>query len=738
MSVKPIAPNGVFPFGTHVYREPHKDFETLQSDLPLLSRLGFNMIKIQESWAIDEPAEGRYEFARIVTLMEAAQREGLGVYLGLTMEQAPAWMWAKYPDAYMVDANNVPFVDPTQYCMPADAKPGPCWNHPGVRAAGEAFMGAVAARLGEFDNLWTWNTFQEVGFWNNLPKNPEFVGYCYCPHTIAAYRGWLQQRYESLAALNEAWFTAYTDWNHVDPPRRYRASPAMLDWRYYMENVYLAGVLEWKTDVLKASDPRSRPVFAHVGHPTVASGQEWRWAAAGDFFGSSNYPAWDPFDSWDDAWPQRESMDLTRLYELWHAMFFRNDLVRSATGRGRAFWGAEFQGGPISTFLHLGRTPSADDIRRWLLAGLAVGMHGISFWNHRAEHFWHEGNGFGLMDRTEGSSERIEEAGRIARAINRDPGLFVESEPPPAQVAVVVSEDTYQFMSGSRTNALEILQHNLRGHYARLWKLGVPVDFVEITLSEASDLSRYTVVILPFSPAIGTREAEVLTKYVAAGGTLISEASPGRHDNRGFATPSQMFDGAEKLFGATQTGFSLVDEPDDRRWTPPPRGAGEIRAALVCEAGADLAGNSVRANVYVQTLQPTTSTPILMADQEVVGVRNRYGDGTAILLGTVTGLSSTAHVHQPTDDFFGKMLAAAGVEPDRVGRLLRRRRVVADRQAWFLINPTSEAVTESVPLAGLRLEGDLLGDSVTSHTDDEITIKVAPYQLACLVVRDAG
>ena len=92
------SPNfGVFPLGSHVYREPHQDQEELFADLPVLARLGFNMIKIQESWAIDEPREGEYDFARIERLIARAGELGMGVYLGLTMEQAPAWLWREQP-----------------------------------------------------------------------------------------------------------------------------------------------------------------------------------------------------------------------------------------------------------------------------------------------------------------------------------------------------------------------------------------------------------------------------------------------------------------------------------------------------------------------------------------------------------------------------------------------------------------------------------------------------------------
>ena len=97
MSVQPVFPQDVFPVGTHVYREPYQDQEELLADLPLLQRAGFNMIKIQESWAIDEPREGVYDFSRIERVIARAGELDLGVYLGLTMEQAPAWLWRKSP-----------------------------------------------------------------------------------------------------------------------------------------------------------------------------------------------------------------------------------------------------------------------------------------------------------------------------------------------------------------------------------------------------------------------------------------------------------------------------------------------------------------------------------------------------------------------------------------------------------------------------------------------------------------
>jgi beta-galactosidase GanA len=739
MSIALSFPGDVFPFGTHVYREPHQDQEELLADLPLLRQLGFNMIKIQEIWAFDEPAEGAYDFSRIERIIARAGELGLGIYLGLTMEEAPTWLWRAFPDCRMVYANGLLCNDPTQFCLPSDGKPGPCWDHPGARAAAERFIGELARRLGRFEHLWVWNTWQEIGFW---PNDGGALGLCYCPHTLAHFRAWLRERHGALAALNEAWSTAYGDWEEVEPPRRFAANPPFIDWRYFMDDIYLTRVLTWKTRALKEHDPMRRPVFSHVASPANASnnrqigtGAIWRWARVGDLFGNSNYPAWARFDRWDDAWADRSAWHASAQLEVWDGIMLRGDLTRCAAGRDRPFWGAEFQGGPISTLLHLGRTPDAADIRRWMLAGLAAGMNGISFWNHRAERAWQECNGFGLLDPKGDTTERLEEASRIGRAINEEAALFARGQPPHAAVALVVSEDLFHFCQATGETALSLLSYNLRGHYARLWRLGVPVDFVDQEEVAAGVLSAYSVAILPMPLALDGAFLAQLRAFVEAGGTLISEACPGRFDRYGFAPRRQMAPGAEDLFGARHKRVQIVREPGDgARWTPEERGYGEFASATVLLGAGVYTGEAARPGFYLQTVEPAGGEPILYAGSEVVGIARRVGAGQAILIGTFIGLCATAYIHPATDDFVARLLAGAAVQPERYGRLLCRRRVLGEREAWFLINPAAEAVTERVPLAPFSAARDLLGEAVVASDADSVTVTVPAAALCCLIL----
>ncbi len=731
MTVQPVFGNGVFPFGTHVYREPCLDLDGVLRDLPLLKRYGFNMIKIQEHWSADERQEGVYDFSRVEQVVRRADELDLGVYLGLTMEQAPAWLWRKFPDCHFVYSDGRRHNQPAQYTIPMDGKPGPCWDHPGARAAATRFIAELARRLGQYKNIWAWNTFQEIGFWPNTAGK---LGFCYCPHTLARFREWLRDKYGALAKLNATWRINYADWDEVEPPRREEPLAPFIDWRYFMDDVTMARQLAFKTNALRENDPYLRPVFSHADTPRIGSGAEWRWARTGDFFGTSNYPKWNNGHPWDDP---VESEEGALRYEIWEEMMLCTDLARGNNGRDRALWGAEFQGGPISTSLHYGRKPTPNDLRVWMLAGLACGMTGISFWNHRVERFWKEANGFGLLDPTGDSSERMTAVSRIGAAIQQHGEFFARSQPPRAPVALLVNEDLYHFFQACNGEVIHHYRYNMRGWYARLWRLGFPVDFLDAHEVAAGELAHYQAAILTMPLSLDADYFRHLEAFVEAGGTLIAEACPGRWDKYGWCTVTQLVDGGEAFFGAQHQELVMVKEPGAAsRWMPGERRFGEFDPLVLLAGCGRFADLQARANFYRQTLRATSGESILRHGSDVVGVLNRVGSGQSVLLGSFLGFSALAYqaADGDSDAFVEALLGTAGVAPDRCGPLLRRRRVLDDREAWFFINPGPAPVTETISLEGYADAVDLMGDNLISQSDDEMTVRVNGVNLACLLL----
>jgi len=729
----------VFPLGSHLCREPMPPMPEMKRDMELLKKHGFNLIKLEEHWMIDEPREGEYDFSRYEELIAHAAKLDLGVYLGLTCEQAPHWLYEKHPDCRMVRRDGVVVVMEGQTPVSgSDGKPGPCFDHPGAMSDQLRFISALVKTLGRFENVVVWDTWQEVGYWSEMLVGDHV---CYCPHTLAAYRGWLRERYGDLDRLNAAWRSRYADWDDIQPERTHRSVPTVQEtaWRTFMDNVQVANVLRARAEAVRAADPLKRPVFAHVACPAFGASQEWTYARTQDFFGTSCYPAWwGSGRDWDDGNKRPFERHHALLTEMWEGVAFRCDYIRSANpGQGHAgsapVWAAEFQSGPVSTGFHKGRVPSREDIRRWMLTAAGSGVTGIAFWNARADIMVAEGNGFSLLDSVGDTTPRLEEAERIGCALNRHPELFAEATLPEAETGILVSEDNYQLCSALAQGGGN-LAYSVRGWHRLLWESNVLMDFLSAE-HDLDRLSRYKTLVFPFPLALSETLAARLARYVEEGGNLICEAAPGRVDENAFCNRGELSPSMAALFGVRQESFTMVREPDGgTRWSPPGRTWGEYLDAQILEGDGPLVGQVLRANVYLQTFDCLEGAePVLRAGDAVAGVRRRVGKGQAWLLGTYIGHSGTAYRDPGIDACVRALLEACGARREHEGRLVLRKRVLPNKEAWILTNPTASLVVERIAAAGWAHVEDLLGGAV-ARKGDGVEVSVDPLDVRALVL----
>jgi beta-galactosidase len=513
-----------FPLGSHLCREPMPAMPELKHDMEILKNHGFNLVKLQENWAIDEPLEGHYDFTRYEELISYAARLDMGVYLGLTCEQAPAWLWRKHPGCRMVGRNGEPIAYEAQSTLPADGKPGPCYDHPGAMSDQLRFIQKLVSVLGKFENIVVWNTWQEIGYWGEAMVGQHV---CYCENTLNSYRRWLREKYGSLDGLNRAWNTRYGDWGYVSPDRftgGKNALPQDVDWFFFTENISIANILRTRAQTIRSIDPLKRPIFAHIAGPIPGSGRYWNYARCQDFLGSSCYPAWSPSHAWDDLRPiPGASFDRisSMTAETWNGVALTFDITRSANRLNTPVWAAEFQGGPISTGFDKGRIPSPEDIRRWMLTAVGSGVNGISFWVTRAEIMAAEMNGFSLLDSDGDTTPRFEEVTRIGRALESNADLFGQPSWPGAPVAILVNEWNHQFCN-SMTDGGEHLAYSTRGWHRLLWDAGIPIDFIDVSELDEPFLNQYKAIIMPFPISISDENAAKLAYYVDRGGNLIS------------------------------------------------------------------------------------------------------------------------------------------------------------------------------------------------------------------------
>lgn len=728
--------NRLYPLGSHLCREPMPPMSELKRDMENLKRHGFNLIKLQEHWQTDEPLEGRYDFSRYEELIDYAARLDLAVYLGLTCEQAPAWLWRKHPGCRMVRRDGLPVAYEAQAPLKGDGKPGPCYDHAGARADMVRFIGQLVRTLGRFENIVVWNTWQEIGYWAEQIAGGQV---CYCEHTLEYFRQWLCEKYGDLDGLNRAWNSRYLDWSDVQPERGTtpQALPHEVDWHYFMDNVQIARVLRTRAEAIRAEDRLGRPIFAHKSIPEIGTGQDWIFARCQDFLASSTYPGAFSMHEWDDARADGRrvrAQQAALANEMWDGVALRQDHIRSANRRGSPLWGAEFQGGPVSTFLHWGRVPSAADLRRWMLTAVGSGVTAIAFWVTRAEIAASEVNGFSLLDSEGESTPRYEEVTRIGRALNRHADLFGRPTWPGAEVGIVVDEWNHCFCMSLRAGGGH-LGYSVRGWHRLLWELGIPVDFVEASRLDEPEAAAYRALIVPFPISMSEAVAERLAHFADSGGAVICEACPGRLNEHAYANRGELSPAARRLFGVRHESLALVAEPDDGdRWSFEERTWGEFVDPAMLVGVGPLQGKRARANLYIETFACEGAEPCLKLGEAVAGTVRQVGRGRAWLLGTLLGHNGTAYRDVETRAFVRSLLEECGVRPMHAGRLLLRKRVAEGKEAWLFTNPTDQDVTESVGVQGWSEVDDLLGEPL-ARDGDSVSLTVPSLDVRVLILR---
>jgi beta-galactosidase len=182
--------------------------EVWADDLRLMEAAGVSFVTLGVfSWSWLEPSKGEYVFGWLDEVMDRLGEHGIAVDLATATATPPPWLSAAYPEILPVDREGRTLWPGSRQAW--------CPSSPVYRDLALALTDRMAERYHEHPALAMWHVSNEYAC-HNLP--------CYCDTCAEAFRRWLERRYATLDALNEAWGTAfwsqrYTDWADVLPPR---------------------------------------------------------------------------------------------------------------------------------------------------------------------------------------------------------------------------------------------------------------------------------------------------------------------------------------------------------------------------------------------------------------------------------------------------------------------------------------------------------------------------------------
>ncbi len=627
------------------------------------------------AWARLQPGPGSWDFAWLDRALDLLHANGIAVDLATGTASPPPWLSLLHPGSLPVDARGVRLgIGSRQHVCPSS---------PDLALATTALVERLAARYAGHPALVMWHVGNEYG---------DHVSACYCDTSAAHFRTWLQTRYGSLDALNEAWTTTVWSgrigaWDEVMPPRVAPGpiSPAIrLDFRRFSSDALLA-CFERERAILARVTP-DIPVTTNFMRPNPGI-DHWRWAAREDLVSCDLYP--DPLDPLADV-----------------EVAFAHDLMRSL-GRGRPWMVMEQAMGAVDwRAVNMPQDPAV--VRRRNLAAVGRGADALLFFQWRAARGGPEMLHSAMLP-PGGTDSR---GWRQTVALGADLARLAEvagSRCVPAQACLLVDWEAWWALEqeGHPTDALRYRDLALWA-YRPLLELGVPVD----VRHPEDDLGAYRLVVAPNLYLMSDAAAAGLTRHARAGGTVVVGPFSGivdaQHRLPGGHHPGQLRD----LLGITIEEF----------W-PIPTGtvgvgaaAGEMRPRARVEAHGSVWRDAIDLRT-ASAVRWFTDGPL--AGRPAV-TRHRLGSGEAWYVGTVLdGDALTTLV--------GEVATAAGVDrqagrPAGVDVMVRER---ADTRFVFLVNRTRERVV--VPLEGATgvdlLTGERVTDAVTLGPDDVAVVR---------------
>jgi beta-galactosidase len=691
-AAKEVAMGSTFPYGAVYFRKTNPPAEDWARDHKTAAQIGMNTFRHWFLWSAIEVAPGKFDWRDYDRMMDLAAANGIKVIIAEFTTNAPEWAFRRYASSRYKASDGSVSGSTIGASTGVGGFPGLCLDNVEAKAAAERFLTALVERYRSHPallgyDLWNENTYDGGG-----PRKMN----CYCEGTKARLHEWLRVKYGSLEAVAKAWNRyGYETWEDVEAPDDLGGYPQSLDWlEFRIDDAFR--LLKWRSDLFRRLDPHHL-VVAHGVAGTLESlpsscHNEWRSAQLVDVWGLT----WVASRKGNAPWLQYQAMDLVR-----------------AGARGKPFWHAEAEGGPLWMQPQVigkpkedGREPDAEDVRIWNLVSCAGGARGIFYPRWRPLLDGPLFGAFGPFAMDGSVTPRAEMAGKVAKWANSQPEVW-KSHPVKGDVGLLFIPESELF-NYAQQGGTEYYAQSIRGAYQAFFDSNILADFVAL-----ENIDEYRLVYLAYPVMLKRETVEKLKKYVQSGGTLICEGTPAYFGDRGHVGTVQPNFGLDALFGAREKYVEFNPDISDQ---------------LMFEVhGSKIYGRYFRQDYELHGGKAAGQ----YSNGNTAAVENTFGQGRTLLMGSFPGAGYYSHHGAATKELFAGFLKMAGLSPqiaiDDTTVQARLHQGDGGTHVW-VTNPTRTVkkvtVTLGTGVGDFKSAEDRWGSTAISLSGRQLTMSV--------------
>lgn len=496
--------------------------EVIEKDFEAFKEANINTITVgMFSWSVLEPEEDTFNFDWLDRVFELAEVNDINVILGTPSGARPNWLAGKYPDVLRTNDKREKML--------FGGRHNHCFTSPDYRERVRIIDGKLAERYGHHSNLIMWHI------------SNEFSGECHCDLCQDAFRGWVKDKYQTLDALNDAywstfWSHRYTSWDQVESPSEIgeQAIHALnLDWRRFVTDQTIDFYIGEVKAIKEFSD--DLPFTTNFMADTE---DLWPFQALNysEFAKVIDVISWDSYPVWHNDWSED--------YEVAMKVAFINDLYRTLKNQPYLL----MESTPSYVNWHDINRPKKTDFHP--LSGMQYVAHG----SNSVLYF--------QLHQSRGSSEKFHGAvvgvnGETDTRVFREVSALGESLAEFDTVVDTLNQSDVAIMYDwendwvlqdiqgfSRKNMNYI--DTLHNHYAYFWEHDISVDVIT---PDAEDW-KYKLVVIPMLYMMDEAMLERIEAYVEKGGKVVFTYMTGIADRTDLIHDAVFKDRFEKLVGA--------------------------------------------------------------------------------------------------------------------------------------------------------------------------------------------